>query len=68
MESEMTIRDVLSVTVNLLKGVMIPAEYAESIGVPVSRSISNLNECINVIKQIEEKMEEKEDGREADSE
>lgn len=68
MENEsMTIQQVLSITVNLLKGIMVPAEHGESIGVPVARSIRNLNECINAIQKIEAAKDE-EDGREADSE
>lgn len=68
MENEsMTIQQVLSITVNLLKGIMVPAEFCESIGVPVARSIRNLNECINAIQKIEAAKEE-ENGREADSE
>ena len=50
----MTIPQVLEITVEQLKKIMVPAEYSESIGVPVARSIRNLTECINAInRQVE---------------
>lgn len=73
----MTIQQALSITVELLKGIMVPAEYAESIGLPISRSIGNLKECINAIdsqieammkEQKEESRKETDDERETDAE
>ena len=50
----MTIPQVLEITVEQLKKIMVPAEYSESIGVQVARSIRNLTECINAInRQVE---------------
>ena len=43
--------EVVNFTLNILKGIVIPVEFSESIGIPVSRAIGNLK----VLAQIYEK-------------
>ena len=66
----LTIPQVLEITVEQLKRIMVPAEYSESIGVPVARSIRNLTECINAINRQAEaaKAEETEENTDEDTE
>ena len=62
----MTINDVLHIVVNRLSGIQVPATLVEQIGMPVSESIHNLNECIQVLDEAEKKAEEskpQEEGR-----
>ena len=66
----LTIPQVLNITVQLLRGIMVPAEQGESIGVPVARSIRNLTECINAINKEAEaaKAKEAEENTDDDTE
>lgn len=71
-----TAEEIVQFTINILSGIKVPAAGMEEIGMPVFRSLQNLM----VVKEMLEKErvarevmnepveEEKEDGREADSE
>ena len=43
---QMTVEQAIELTINMLRGIMVPAEYAEQIGIPVQRSILNLKEVM----------------------
>ena len=63
MEEQLTIKDVLIITRNLLRGIeMIPIEEAEQIGVPVENAIRNLEVCIRAIEENEARKQEVKDG------
>lgn len=72
MEKQYTFEEVVGFTLNILCGIMVPAELAESIGVPIAKAIGNLKVLKNeyekerVAKEI--KKEGESDGRKADSE
>lgn len=42
MEKTYSIKEVIEITTNMLKGINVPAEYAEQIGIPVMHAIRNL--------------------------
>lgn len=68
MEEQLTIKDVLIITRDLLRGIgMIPIEEAEQIGVPVGNAIRNLDVCIRAIEEDEARKQEVKDGN-SDSE
>ena len=59
MEEKFTLKQVLMMTCDMLSGIgTIPIEEAEHIGVPVSRAIANLKECIKVMNEGEKQMAE----------
>ena len=57
MEETMTVEQVLKITVNILSGIQIPCALTESVGVPISNSIGNLNRCIEAIEGAKERTE-----------
>lgn len=66
MEERFTIKQVLIITRDLLKGIgNIPIDESEHIGVPVINAIQNLDACINAIEADEaRKAETQEAGEE----
>ena len=64
METKMTVEDVLKMTVEQLRAVVVPVEQTESIGHPVIHAIRNLNECIRAMEAVKGDQ----DGRETDAE
>ena len=72
MENQMTIDQVLKITVETLEGVKVPVKLMDDIGIPVARAISNIRMCIQAVEasraEAENKQaEEQEDGN-ADAE
>ncbi len=64
-EKVMTIEEVIRITAENLKHIQIPVELSESIGIPVLRSIGNLQMCLDAMakqKKEEEHKEKKEEG------
>lgn len=45
-----SIKEVIKITENILKGVSVPAEYAEQIGMPVMHAIRNLKAVRHTIE------------------
>lgn len=72
MEEKYTFEEVVGFTMNILCGIMVPAELAESIGLPIAKAIGNLKvlktelEKARVAKEITEEGES--DGRNAEAE
>lgn len=64
METKLTVEEVLKLTVEQLRAVVVPVEQTESIGLPVMHAIRNLNECIRAMEAVKEDQ----DGRETDAE
>ena len=56
----MTIRDALVITLEQLRGITVPVELVESIGIPVATAVANLKTCIEGIDKAAE--EEKQHG------
>ena len=83
-EQQMTVEQVLQVTVASLQGIMIPVEMSDTVGTVVSGSIRNLRLCIEAMERDrmqqeaaaavaaeqadKEALEEETDEREADAE
>lgn len=60
---QMTVKEVIRITMNQLLGISVPRSLNEQIGVPIDRAIGNLQACLNAIdKAEEEKKEEQPDG------
>ena len=75
MDKQYTAEEVIGFTLDLLCGIMVPAEYAERIGVPIAQAIGNLRvlkDGCEKDRAEREKAEaakaakEEDDGREAD--
>ena len=62
----MTLTDVLKVTVNNLENIRIPVSMVDEIGIPLKRSIGNLQECIKAIEMGQQKPTE-ENAEQTDS-
>ena len=59
MEEKLTVKEVLVITRDILRNIgSIPIGEAEHIGVPVSRAIENLEECIKAINDGEKRAED----------
>ena len=62
MQEKLTLKQSLMIVREMLRSIgSVPIEYAEQIGVPVSRSINILGDCINAIRSetsVEEGQEE----------
>lgn len=54
MENQVTVRDVIEGTINMLGNIAVPRNLNEQIGVPIDRAISNLRECINAFDRADE--------------
>lgn len=54
----MTVRDVLAVAADQLRGITVPAELVESIGIPVAMALANLKMCIEGIDKAAEEAKE----------
>ena len=55
MEQQVTIKDVITFSVNDLKSLAIPVELIPTIGVVVARVAANLDTCLKAITMNEEK-------------
>ena len=65
MEKDLTIADVLKITIDLLGRIMVPVTLKNEIAVPIDDARNNLIECIKAMEKPAEK-EAEPDGREAD--
>jgi len=65
MEKDLTIADVLKITIDLLGRIMVPVALKNEIAVPIDDARNNLIECIKAMEKPAEK-EAEPDGREAD--
>ena len=54
MENQVTVRDVIEGTINMLGNIAVPRSMNEQIGIPIDRAISNLRECINAFDRADE--------------
>lgn len=75
MDKQYTAEEVIGFTLDLLCGIMVPAEYAERIGVPIAQAIGNLRLLKGSCEKdraeraaAEEAREAESNGREADAE
>lgn len=49
MEEQLTVREVLEITINNLKGITIPIELCDTVGQAILGSIRNLTACISAM-------------------
>lgn len=49
MEQQLTVREVLEITIQNLKGITLPVELCDSVGQAILGSIRNLTACINAM-------------------
>lgn len=61
MEQKLTIEQVLDITIRMLGDIRIPGSMIEEIGIPISRAIGNLNECVKALNDASEPEPEPED-------
>lgn len=59
---QMTIRQVLEITIDILGAVSVPMSMKEQIADPIGGAMSNLRMCLNAMTEAEE------NGRKADTE
>lgn len=65
MEENLTVADVLKITIDLLGRIKVPVGLMTDISVPINDARNNLIECIKAMEKPAEK-EDEPDGREAD--
>ncbi len=68
---QLTVEQVIEITINNLMVIRVPAMMAEEIGVPIQKNIGNLRQCLTALKAAREAKAEEEaeaDGRAADAE
>lgn len=53
MDRTYTVREVVEITTEMLKGIRVPAEYTEEIGLPVMNAIKNLRVVAQTMEQAE---------------
>jgi hypothetical protein len=46
---QLTVREVLEITINNLKGIQIPVELCDTVGQAIVGSIRNLTACVNAM-------------------
>ena len=64
MEERLTIKQVLMITRDMLRNIgTVPLDESEHIGVPISRAIRNLDECINAISEDEKRLSDQEEQK-----
>ena len=54
MENQVTVRDVIEGTINLLGSIAVPRNLNGQIGIPIDQAINNLQECINAFDRADE--------------
>lgn len=54
-----TVDEALKITFIELRKVFVPAEYSESIGMPIYRALMTLNKCINALVEARHQEEAK---------
>lgn len=67
-EKVYTKEEVVEFTINILSGISIPAALAESVGIPILRSIGNLTALKKTFEQERLEAEKGKDDGETDSE
>ena len=63
-EKILTVKDVISMTIDELRSLSIPADLLDSFGPPIARSLNNLRQIIQSIEQTESKAKAQEDAAE----
>ena len=63
-QKQMSVEEVLQLTINNLKGIQVPVELSESIGVPILRNINNIQLCLNAFHEQKEQKEQEESANE----
>lgn len=51
---QVTVSEVLEMTIRNLFAVSVPVEYIEQIGMPISMAVGNLKECVRAMKEAEQ--------------
>lgn len=65
MEENLTVADVLKITIDLLGRIKVPVGLMNDVSVPINDARNNLIECIKAMEKPTEK-EVEQDGREVD--
>lgn len=69
MEQKMTIKEALTLTIQQLRGIMIPVELSDTVGMKVKDAMNNIGVCIQAMETAQAEHEQRkgvEDGRETD--
>lgn len=61
---QVTVKEVLQATIDILNGINIPVSMLDQIGNPIKVCANNLTECVKAIEAAEPKAEEEESGEE----
>lgn len=55
MEKQIPVYKALEITIDILNGISVPVSLMEQIGVPISRAVNNLAQCVEAILRDSEK-------------
>ena len=61
---QMTVLEVLEITVRDLGGINIPVGMIQQVGMPIGQAIGNLNECIRALREAEQAEQQEAQGDE----
>ena len=64
MENQMTIDQVLRITINEMEGLKVPVGLMDEIGIPIARAISNIRLCIQAVEASREQQAQNENAAE----
>ena len=67
MNSQMTVQEVLNVTMNNLGAIAVPVALSEQIGMPIVNAINNLRLCVEALEKAKEQAMAAEETGEAEA-
>lgn len=53
-EKQMTLKECLQVTVQLIESITVPVKFSDQISRPLCQAVANLNSCIAAIPDVKE--------------
>ena len=56
-QASITVKDVLTDTLNILYSIRVPASEIEEVGIPVAKAIQRIRMCVNAFEHIEDSAE-----------
>lgn len=62
---QMTVEQVIDITIGILEGISLPVGMIEQVGIPVSRAVSNLKQCAEAMNRARETHEQAETSESA---
>lgn len=68
MENQITVNKALEITINILNGINVPISLMEQIGLPISRAVHNIEQCVEALNRADAEQQKTEEEPEIDVE